>query len=305
MARRKMKLIVNPVAANGAVGKNWPRVRDFLQDAGAEFDAVLTKKPKHATRLARQALDEGYRTIVAVGGDGTVNEVLNGLVEEGAVDPEVALGIIPWGTGADFSRTLGIPRDYMGAGRQLLHFETRLVDLGRITCLREGREVVHYFINAAGLGFDGEVAELANRFPKVLGGTITYLLCLFIGLVTYRNKNVELSFDGQRARGWLNSVIVCNGRYLGGGMFMAPQASFDDGLFDVVVLGNLNKLEVVTNIPRVYKGTHLTHPKVSLCHAREVHVEARERMFLQADGELIGEAPAIFQIMPQALRVLT
>jgi YegS/Rv2252/BmrU family lipid kinase len=299
-----MKLIVNPVAANGAVGKNWPQVRDFLQAEGVEFDAVLTEEPRHAIRLARQALDDGYRTIVAVGGDGTLNEVLNGLVEEGAVDPEVALGIIPWGTGADFSRTLGIPRDYMGAGRQLLRFETQLVDLGRITCLREGREVVHYFINAAGLGFDGEVAELANRFPKVLGGTITYLTCLFISLLTYRNKSVELSFDGQHVRGRINSVIVCNGRYLGGGMFMAPEASFDDGIFDVVILGNLNKLEVVANLPRVYKGTHLTHPKVSLCHAREVHIEARERMFLQAEGELIGEAPATFQIIPRALKVL-
>jgi diacylglycerol kinase family enzyme len=148
------------------------------------------------------------------------------------------------------------------------------------------------------------VAELANRSPKVLGGTITYLACLFTSLVTYRNKNVELSFDGQHARGRVNSVVVCNGRYLGGGMFMAPDASFDDGIFDVVILGNLNKLEVVANLPRVYKGTHLTHPKVSLCHAREIHVEARERMFLQADGELIGEAPATFQIVPRTLRVL-
>jgi len=299
-----MKLIVNPVAANGAVGKHWPRIRDFLQAEGASFDAVLTEEPGHAIRLARQALDEGHRTIVAVGGDGTVNEVLNGLVVEGTVDPEVALGIIPWGTGADFVRTAGIPRHFMGAGRQLLRGETRTVDLGRITCLHQGQEVERYFINAAGLGFDGEVAELANRFPKVLGGTITYLMCLFIGLVTYRNKNVEFSFDGQHVKGRINSIIVCNGRYLGGGMFMAPDASFDDGIFDVVILGNLNKLEVVVNLPRLYKGTHLTHPKVSLCHAKEVHVEAHERIFLQADGELVGEAPATFRIVPQAVRVL-
>jgi len=299
-----MKLIVNPVAANGAVGKNWPRVRGFLRAEGVEFDAALTEEPGHAIRLARQALEEGHRTIVAVGGDGTVNEVINGLVVEGSVDPEVALGIIPWGTGADFTRTLGTPRNYVEAGRRLLRSETQSVDLGRIVCFHAGQKVERYFINAAGLGFDGEVAELANRFPKVLGGTLTYLVCLFIGLVTYRNKNVEFSFDGQHVRGRLNSIIVCNGRYLGGGMFMAPDASFNDGIFDVVILGNLNKLEVVVNVPRVYKGTHLTHPKVSLCHAREVHVEARERMFLQADGELIGEAPATFQVIPRALNVL-
>ena len=149
-----MKLIVNPMAANGAVGKNCPHIRDFLQAEGARFDAVLTEEPRHATQLARQALDDGYRTIVAVGGDGTVNEVINGLVVEGSVDPEVVLGIIPWGTGADFTRSLGIPRDYMEAGRKLLRVETRPVDLGRITCLRDGRELERYFINAAGLGFD-------------------------------------------------------------------------------------------------------------------------------------------------------
>jgi diacylglycerol kinase (ATP) len=304
MAREEMKLIVNPVAANGAVGRNWKRVCDFLQAEGARFDAILTEEPGHATRLARQALDDGYRNIVAVGGDGTVNEVLNGLVEEGTVDPEVTLGIIPCGTGADFSRTVDIPRDYAGACRHLLCRESRPIDLGRITCLCEGREVERYFINVAGLGFDGETAELANRSPKVLGGTITYLACLFTSLVTYRNKNVELSFDGQHLRGRLNSVIVCNGRYLGGGMFVAPGASLDDGIFDVVILGNLNKLEFVVNVPRVYKGTHLTHPKVSLFHAKEVHVEAQERMFLQAEGEVIGEAPATFQIIPRALKVL-
>ena len=300
----EMQLIVNPEAANGAVGKNWPRMRDFLHSEGARFDAVFTEEPGHATQLARQALDDGYRTIVAVGGDGTVNEVINGLVEEGGVDPEVALGIIPWGTGADFARMLGIPRDYMEACRHLLRSEPRPVDLGRITCLREGQEVERYFINAAGLGFDGEVAEIVNRFPKVLGGTITYLACLLISLVTYRNKNVELSFDGQPVRGRVNSVVVCNGRYFGGGMFIAPGASFDDGLFEVVILGNLNKLEVVVNLPRIYKGTHLTHPKVSHFSAKEIHVEAKERMFLQAEGELIGEAPATFRVIPRALRVL-
>jgi diacylglycerol kinase (ATP) len=299
-----MKIIVNPEAANGAVGKNWPRVRDFLQAEGARFDAVSTEEPGHATLLARQALDDGFRTIVAVGGDGTVNEVINGLVEEGTVDPEVVLGMIPWGTGADFARMLGIPRDYVEACRQLLRSEPRPVDLGKITCLREGREVERYFINAAGLGFDGEVSEIVNRFPKVLGGTITYLTCLFIGLVTYRNKNIELSFDGQPVRGRVNSVVVCNGCYFGGGMFIAPGAAFDDGLFHVVILGNLSKLEVVANVPRIYKGTHLTHPKVSHFSAREIHVEAQERMLLQAEGELIGEAPATFRIIPRALKVL-
>jgi len=302
-----MKLIVNPVAANGTVGKRWPRIRDFLRAEGAEFDAVLTERPGHATELARQALAEGHRIIVAVGGDGTVNEVVNGLMVEGAVDPEVALGIIPGGTGADLARTLGIPRDDEGACRCLLRSRRRLIDLGEIICIREGQEARRYFANVAGLGFDGEVADLVNRNPmtKALGGTIPYLICLFITLITYRNKNAEVSFDGQSLKGRATSVFVANGQYLAGGMHIAPHAAPDDGLFDVIVLGDFGKLELAANVAKVYRGTHLTIPKVDEYRGvKEVRVEAQERMLIQADGELVGQAPTTFRIVPQALWVV-
>jgi len=302
-----MKLIVNPVAANGTVGKRWPRIRDLLRAEGAEFDAVLTERPGHATELACQALAEGHRTIVAVGGDGTVNEVVNGLMVGGTVDPAVALGIVPGGTGADLARTLGIPRDDEGACRCLLRGRRRPIDLGEIICIREGREVRRYFANVAGLGFDGEVADLANRNPltKALGGTIPYLICLFITLVTYRNKNAAVSFDGRSLRGRVNSVIVANGQYFGGGMHIAPHATPDDALLDLIILGDLGKLDFLANVPKVYRGTHLTHPKVDEYRGvKEVRVEAEERMFIQADGELVGQAPATFRVVPQALWVV-
>ena len=300
-----MRVIVNPVAANGAVGKRWPQMRDILQAEGGQFDASLTKGPNHAIELAREALSAGYRTIVAVGGDGTLNEVVNGLVNEGRVDPKVNLGIIPSGTGADSVRTLGIPPDYRTACHRLLCSQPGCIDLGVITCVSEGREVRRYFLNVAGLGFDGEVAERTNRSSKALGGTLPFLSSLFVKLLTYQNKTVEITLDGQqRLQQKANSVLVCNGRYAGGGMHIGPHAALDDGLFDVIVIGDASRLEIVANLPRIYRGTHLSHPKVDEYRAREVRVQARERMFLQADGELIGEAPATFQIIPQALHVL-
>jgi len=300
-----MRVIVNPVAANGAVGKRWPQMRDTLQAEGGQFDASFTEGPNHATELAREALSAGYQTIVAVGGDGTLHEVVNGLVREGLVDPAVNLGIIPGGTGADSVRTLGIPHDYRAACHRLLRGKPDCIDLGLITCVSQGQEVQRYFLNVAGLGFDGEVAERVNRSSKALGGTIPFLSSLFVKLLTYQNKTVEVTLDGQqRLQQKANSVVVCNGCYVGGSMHIAPRAALDDGLFDVIIIGDTSKLEIVANVPRIYRGTHLSHPKVDEYRAREVRVKARERMFLQADGELIGEAPATFQIIPQALHVL-
>jgi diacylglycerol kinase (ATP) len=300
-----MRVIVNPVAANGVVGKRWPQMRDTLQAAGGQFNASFTEGPNHATELAREALSAGYRTIVAVGGDGTLNEVVNGLVTEGMVDPAVNLGIIPGGTGSDSVRTLGIPHDYRAACHRLLHGKSDCIDLGLITCVSEGRETQRYFLNVAGLGFDGEVAERVNRCSKALGGTLPFLSSLCVKLLTYQNKTVEVTLDSQqRLQQKANSIIVCNGCYFGGSMHIGPNAALDDGLFDVVTIGDTTKLEFIANVPRIYRGTHLSHPKVDEYRASEVRVKAQERMFLQADGELIGEAPATFQIIPQALHVL-
>jgi len=153
------------------------------------------------------------------------------------------------------------------------------------------------------LGFDGEVVERVESKSKLMSGTLPYLAGLFQTLVRYSNKDIELSLDGQGCEMRVNSVLVCNGRYFGGGMFIAPGAMIDDGLFQVVTLGDLSKLELVANVPRAYRGTHLTHPKVDSFQAREVEVVARQRMLLQADGELIGEAPARFALKGRALRV--
>ena len=304
MSRPEMFVIVNPVSGNGRTGQRWAGIGERLRIEGAQLEVEFTHEPGHATQLAREAVAAGYRTIVSVGGDGTLNEVVNGLITDGCADPDVKLGLIPGGTGSDFGRGIGLPRDPLDAALRLLKATPRWFDVGQITCrLGEGTNT-RYFINVAGLGFDGEVCDRVNRSGKALGGTVPYLSSLLVTLFAYHNKRVHWMLDGQARDEVLNSVIVANASYFGGGMNISPNSKLDDGLFHVITLGDWGTLEFLATVPRVYNGTHLTHPKVKEYVGREVTVEANGRMFLQAEGDLFGEAPATFKILPRAIQVL-
>jgi YegS/Rv2252/BmrU family lipid kinase len=309
-------VIVNPASAYGKTRQRWPAVEKALRAHGLDFTATFSERRRHAELLARQAASEGYRLLVAVGGEGTLLEMVNGLAGvDGRVSPDLTLGVLPSGTGSDFARFLGIPRDPVAAVARLTGEETTTLDLGVVECApfvsagaeasAEGPQgtVKRYFLNVAGLGFDGEVVERVESRPKPVGGTIPYLYNLFLSLVTYRNKDVTVQYNGRILSARFNSVIAANGAYFGGGMFVAPNASANDGLFELVLLGDLNKAEVVANLPRLYKGTHITHPKVTVLRAREIQASARQRALIQADGELVGLSPATFRIIPQALRM--
>lgn len=304
MSRPEMFIIVNPVSGNGKTGQRWAGIEERLRIEGAQLEVAFTHEPGHATTLARDAMAAGYRTIVSVGGDGTLNEVINGLVVDGRADPDVKLGLIPGGTGSDFGRGIGLPRDPLEAALHLLKATPCWFDVGEIICKLGERTNTRYFINVAGLGFDGAVCDRVNRSSKALGGTIPYFSSLLVTLFAYRNKRVHWTLDGQSRDEVLNSVIVANAHYFGGGMHISPNSKTDDGLFHVITLGDWGKPEFLVAVPRVYNGTHLTHPKVKEYVGREVTVEADGRMFLQAEGDLFGEAPAAFKLLPHALQVL-
>jgi len=297
-------VIVNPASGNGKTGRRWPGLDARMRAEGGEFDVEFTREPGHARLLAGQAAASGARTIIVVGGDGTLNEVVNGLIAGDAPAGDVALGILPVGTGSDFARAMGTPRDPLAAAVHLMRdARPQPLDVGRIDCVLGGQSATRYFANVAGLGFDGEVADRVNRSGKS-SGTLTYQLALLQNLGAYKNKHVRITIDGEARDGVMNSVILANARYFGGGMFIAPNARWDDGRFDVILLGDFGKLEVVANLPRLYRSTHLTHPKVTELRAIEVKVEAQERAFIQAEGELAGEAPATFRILPGVLKIL-
>ena len=302
-------LIVNPVSANGRLARYWPRLARQLEEAGLSFTFTFTERPKHATELARAARARGERIVVAVGGDGTVHEVVNGLVDEETLrtPPEAlpwTLGVIPFGTGTDFVRTVGIPRYPQGAIARLREGTRRSIDLIHVAYQARGEPRTCYSANVVGLGFDAAVVERVNRSSKALGGTLPFLTSVLTQLLGYRNKEVAVRFDGQELRGRANAVVACNGRYFGGGMQVGPLARPDDGLIDLIYVGDLTRVELLLNLPRIYAGTHLTHSKVRHFRATEVAVETEEEVFVEAEGELLGTAPVHLRIVPGALPVL-
>ena len=300
------KLIVNPVSARGKLARRWSQIEEVLRSEGFHYEATFTQERGHAVELTQAALKAGFDLIVAVGGDGTLNEVVNGMLLEGgkAADPEAALGVISTGTGADFVRTAGIPRDAVAAATHLSRATGILpLDVAEMNYDHGGRQVSRYFANVAGMGFDAEVVERTERGGKRGGGTLPYLSTLIGTIATYRNKDVELCIDDRKLQGRVNSVVICNGQYFGGGMRVGPNATLDDGLLDVVLIGDMNTFEVLVNTPKIYNGTHLSLAKVSEYRARIVRVIPRQRMMIQADGELIGEGAATFRIHPAALKL--
>jgi YegS/Rv2252/BmrU family lipid kinase len=296
------KVIINPFAGGGSTGKKWPQISELLKDAGLSLDHEFTESVGHGTQLAREAVDKGYELVIAVGGDGTVNEVVNGLVDEGGKGRAI-LGIISMGTGGDSARSLGIPRDYAQACRLFSDPKRLTIDLGVVEYESNNRKEQRLFFNTAGLGFDASVVERQKGLPLPMKGTIPYVISLVLTIGPYRNKNVTLDVDEAKEEQRVFTIVVNNGRYFGGGMKVAPNADPCDGLLDVVIVGDMGKMQVLWNFPRIYRGTHINHPKVSARWAKRVEVESAERMLLQLDGELVGEAPASFQVLPAALTV--
>jgi len=306
MQKPETRIIVNPTAAAGSVGHEWPDLRSYLAGQGLQFSEAITEGPRHAIELAADAAAQGYDLVVAVGGDGTVNEVINGLCPDhsSTIRPEV--GVISRGTGCDLARTLGL-RDPRSAVSALTERRTlRVVDLGEIIMNGEGRQERRLFINAAGLGFDGEVVEglLHSRMSgRSIGGTVPYLTQVFRSIMRYDNKRVRATIDGDVLEGVFTSFFACNGRYFGGGMKVAPNAEPSDGLFDVVILDAISRLGLLARLPSVYVGWHTIFRQISIRRARELTVDTQDRILIQADGEVVGLAPATLRVLPGAVRI--
>jgi diacylglycerol kinase (ATP) len=225
-----------------------------------------------------------------------VNEVVNGVAGTGA---EIAL--LSSGTGEDFGRTHGIPDRFEEAVRTVLEGKTKTIDVGRVEC---NGSPSRYFANVGSVGMSGAVARRANSMSKALGGKATFFYALTREFLAWQNTVVEVELDGDvRREGRLHDVIVANGNFHGGGMKLAPEAGQDDGLFDVVTIGDVNKLDFLTTAPKLYSGRYLSHPKVELLRSSVAVVDAAEPLPLEVDGEPIGTTPARFEVVPGALRL--
>jgi YegS/Rv2252/BmrU family lipid kinase len=302
-------VVVNPRSGNGTVERRWGDLASTIRAEYGAFEHAFTTAPGDATRLARKALDEGYEMVVALGGDGTMNEVVNGFFTDGkAVNPDAILGEIPVGTGGDFRKTAGIPKDVAAAAAALRGTATMRVDAGRLSLVdAAGRPAVRYFVNIASFGIGGLVDSIVNSSTKVLGGKASFFLATARAAVRYRNQAVRLTLDGGRPKERrIYNVAVANGRYFGGGMHIAPKAALDDGLFDVVALGDFGVAEVATKIHRVYQGTHLGMPKVDHWKARHLQaepVDPADKVLLDVDGEQPGSLPSTFEVLPGAIKL--
>jgi diacylglycerol kinase (ATP) len=260
---------------------------------------MLSERPRQLGELARRAAEQGASLLVAVGGDGTVNEVVQGLAGR-----EVELAVIPRGTGWDFVRTYGIPRRFDEAVAVARDGRARTVDLGRAHYRAwDGAQAESWFANIASAGMSGAIAKRANETSKALGGKVSYLWATLAVFARWRNDEVRVAVDGERRTGRMHDVIVANGRYLGGGMMICPEAEPDDGLFDVLLIGDLTKRDLLLTLPKTYRGTHLPHPKAELLRSARVEVDADEPLPIELDGEQPGTTPVSFEVVPQALRL--
>jgi len=244
----------------------------------------------------------GAELLVAVGGDGTLNEAVNGLMRAGA---GAELATIPLGTGMDFVRTYGIPTNFDDAVRTALSGAPRTIDVGRVSYLRwDGGEAERYVANVGSVGMSAAVAQRANGMSKVLGGKATFFYALVRVFFEWKNTVVTVQLDEEAPREErLHDVIVANGQWHGGAMHLAPDASPDDGQFDVVFIGDINKLDFVTTAPKIYSGKYIAHPKVDVERAKTVRVDASERLPIELDGEQVGTTPVRFDVVPGAIRI--
>lgn len=300
-------LIANPRAGSGRLARRWAAdILPLLKSKLPRFDYAFTSGRGDATRLARKALREGAGTVVAMGGDGTLNEVVNGFFENGAaINPNAALGLIPFGSGGDFTRTTGIPRDYRKAIDALAGAKPHPIDVGRVS-FADGGIPPRYFINIASAGVVADIMLKVNPLPRVLPALWRYLYGTVTGFMAHKNVRVRIAFDGGTAKEFtLTALVVGNGGYFGRGMRPAPNAELDDGLLDVVVLKDARLMKFLRILPRLYRGDV---PESSAIHetrrCRTVTVERlgkNDPLWVETDGENHGSGDATFMILPSAL----
>jgi len=293
--------LVNPASANGSTGRRWPELARRAAAAGLEGATLFSERQGHLAELAREAALDGAELLVVVGGDGSVNEVVNGLAGLGR-QPEVA--VVPRGTGWDFSRTFGIPRETDDAVQVALEGDVRTIDLGRASYRAwDGSDATAWFANVASAGMSGAIAKRANETTKALGGKASYLWATFAVFSGWEATEIEVAVDGERRAGPMFDVVIANGRFFGGGLEICPEAEPDDGLFDVLTIGDVTKRDLVQTMPKMYRGTHLPHPKAELLRGSSVTVTSETPLPIELDGEQPGTTPVTFEVAAGALRL--
>jgi YegS/Rv2252/BmrU family lipid kinase len=305
-SRNEWFTIVNPNAGNGKGKKDWDRISGLFEKENIGVIARVTEKKGQAIEFIRDALGSGFRRIISVGGDGTLNEVVNGVFTQDYCSPkEVVIGMIPVGTGNDWGRMFGIPLVYEGAVKVIKECKTMAHDIGIISYYSGSEQHKRYFINIAGLGFEAVVVKKTNRQKdKGRSNNAIYLYNLISSLISYNNTKADIIIDGKKITCNVFSVNVGNGRYCGGGMRQTPDALPDDGLLDITVIKEMGRFEIIKALKILYDGTILRHPKVDGYRSDNLRVESDSLLYAEADGESLGHTPVEFSIIPAGINVV-
>lgn len=302
----KTFFVVNPKSANGATGRRWAELAASIARTLADFGVEFTKGPLDAVQLTRTALKAGYECVVAVGGDGTINEVTNGFFEDGrGLNPNAALGVLPRGTGGDFRKTFGWELDDDAAIRRLKTPDTRPFDVGRLDFLgHDGKPQTRYFANICSFGMSGLVDQEVNQTSKALGGKVSFMVGSLKALTRCKDQRVRVTFDDRPLEEvMVTTLSVANGKFFGGGMKVAPNADVSDGLFDVVIWSGYGFTDFVVRSKSIYSGAHVKCKGTRVLRAKRVVAESDEKVLIDCDGEQPGMLPCTMTILPSAIRL--
>lgn len=304
----KVAAIINPCAANGETARRWPELNTLLEHSLGPLTASFTDSPGHGAVITRELLRDEYGLIIAVGGDGTINEVANGFFEnDRIIRPEATLGILPLGTGGDFRRTLGIPQNPVEAAKILSGGLPLLIDVGKANYqANNGSRESRYFVNMVSFGMGGRVAARAKNPLRRWGGKTAFLWATLETFLTYRGRRVKLKMDSNAAEleFLVANVAVGNGQFHGGGMRPCPTAVLNDGLFEVTVIDYAGAIKLISSLPVLYSGEIYKHPNVRHLRTASLSAQSMAETRIEVDGEALGRLPLEISLLPRQLPVL-
>ena len=302
----KFFLIANPVSGTGRAKKDWNKIAALLKARRIDYEAVFTRRHQHERELTVDAVRNGFRKFISIGGDGTLNQILNGVFNQQIVSPaETCLGVIPAGMGNDWSKTFSIPPDYVPAVEIIKAQKLFLHDVGVIECINNNSQVKHFFINIAGLGFDAFVVKnMTEARGENSGGRFSYYSGILKYLFNYKPVEMKLTAEENIIEEKLFSAVVAVCKFNGGGMMQAPFAIPDDGMLDVTVFSNISRAQILADLLLLKSGAFVKKNYVKIFKKKKISADASGNSFAEADGEYLGTAPARFMILPKAVSMI-
>lgn len=288
---KKYLFIVNPVAGKGNTLELIPKIKESFDKDKIDYDIRITEERGQGEKIAREAVDKGYTHIISVGGDGTAYEVINGIGSG-----NVVLGILPSGTGNDFVRMTKTPKDYDEILKNFKDAKTKKIDIGKVNN--------RYFLNYSSVGIDSEIVKETESIKKYISGPSAYVVGVFKTLIKYKNKEVDILIDGKKIKRNIELIAVGNGKYYGGGMKINPSADLEDGLLDICIVNKMNKLKFALLFSTVFKGNHTKFKEVEIFRGKEVKIFGDDSLLLNADGDMIGNIPAVIEVQKESVEVI-